>query len=127
MRELVIDCSAAIDLLGDGPSGALPAAALYAPELIDLEFANVMRRFINLRTIAPGRADLVMDAWLSNDVLRCSHKMLIPRVWQLHDNFTPYDASYVALAEALHAPLMTADRRLAKAAEVHCEVILIGG
>jgi predicted nucleic acid-binding protein len=127
LNELVIDCSAAIDLLGDGTSGTLPSATLYAPELIDLEFANVMRRFINLRTFAPGRADLVMDTWLSNDVLRCSHKMLFPRVWQLHDNFTPYDASYVALAEALNAPLLTADRRLAKAAEAHCEVILVGG
>lgn len=127
MRELVIDCSAAIDLLGGGASGALPAATLYAPELIDLEFANVMRRFINLRIFASARADLVMDTWLSNDVLRCSHKMLVPRVWELHDTFTPYDASYVALAEALGAPLLTADHRLVKAAEAHCEVVLVGG
>ena len=127
MKELVIDCSAAIDLLGDGASGELPNATLYAPELIDLEFANVMRRYINLRVLASAQADLAMETWLSSDILRCSHKLLLRRVWQLHDNFTPYDASYVALAENLKVPLLTADHHLAKAAAAYCQVLLIGG
>jgi predicted nucleic acid-binding protein len=40
----------------------------------------------------------------------------LPRVWELRANLTAYDAAYVALAEALGAPLLTRDRRLARAA-----------
>ncbi len=53
---------------------------------------------------------------------RYSHMPLLPRIWQLRDNLTAYDAAYVALAEALGAPLVTADARLARAAGVRCEV-----
>lgn len=47
---------------------------------------------------------------------RYPHDFLLPRVWALRHNLTAYDAVYVALAEALDAPLLTRDRRLAKAA-----------
>jgi predicted nucleic acid-binding protein len=50
---------------------------------------------------------------------RYPHDFLLPRVWELRNNLTAYDAVYVALAEALDAPLLTRDRRLAGAAG-HC-------
>lgn len=58
-------------------------------------------------------------------VTRRSHHPLIPRIWELRDNLTPYDASYVALAEALGCPLVTADARLAAAPGVRCEIVVL--
>ena len=53
--------------------------------------------------------------------------MLLPRIWELRDTITPWDAAYVALAEILDVPLVTADRRLARAASAYCEVVTVGG
>ena len=50
---------------------------------------------------------------------------LLSRVWELRDNLTAYDACYVALAEALRAPLLTADARLAAAAGIRCTVTVV--
>ena len=56
---------------------------------------------------------------------RHAHRPLLPRCWELRDNVTPYDAAYVALAEALGVPLLTADARLANAPGIRCEVELL--
>lgn len=56
---------------------------------------------------------------------RFAHAPLLARAWELRDNISTYDASYVALAGALDIPLVTADRRLARAAEPYCAVILV--
>ena len=47
---------------------------------------------------------------------RYGHESLLPRVWEMRDNLSAYDAVYVALAQVLDAPLLTCDRRLAAAA-----------
>jgi predicted nucleic acid-binding protein len=56
---------------------------------------------------------------------RHTHSPLLPRIWGLRENVTPYDAAYVALAEALGVPLLTADARLANAPGIRCEVELL--
>ena len=56
---------------------------------------------------------------------RHAHDPLLARCWELRENVTPYDASYVALAEALRVPLLTADARLANAPGIRCEVELL--
>jgi predicted nucleic acid-binding protein len=53
---------------------------------------------------------------------RASHRPLLARCWELRDNLSVYDASYVALAEALGASLLTGDQRLAGAAGSRCHV-----
>lgn len=53
---------------------------------------------------------------------RAPHDALLHRCWQLRDNMTMYDAAYVALAEALGAPLLTADRRLSRATGARCDI-----
>ena len=58
-------------------------------------------------------------------VRRYPHDILLPRVWELRNNLTAYDAVYVALAEALDAPLLTRDKRLAAAAGHHARVELV--
>ena len=58
-------------------------------------------------------------------IRRLPHAPLLPRIWALRDNLTAYDAAYVALAEAIGAPLLTADRKLARAPGIDCEVELL--
>ena len=62
-------------------------------------------------------ADLPID--------RHAHTILLPRIWQIRGNLTAYDAVYIALAEALDAPLVTCDDRLAAAPGHSARVILV--
>ena len=117
-------------LSDDDPSGDLARAriahvALAAPQIIDLEVISVLRRAARSRRLAPRRAQQAVDDLLVLDLHRVPHKPLLPRVWQLRDTLSAYDASYVALAEHLAVPLVTADRNLARAAGVHCQVELL--
>jgi predicted nucleic acid-binding protein len=50
---------------------------------------------------------------------------LLARMWELRDNLSAYDASYVALAEALRCRLVTADARIAGAPGVRCAVTVV--
>ena len=61
------------------------------------------------------RSRQALDDLAALDLTRWPHDVLLPRVWQLRSNLSAYDAAYVALAEALRAPLLTCDRRLAAA------------
>ncbi len=119
---IVIDASALVELLMLTDSGVDIARrifegeeTLHAPELLDIEVAQVVRRYERL-----GDLDEVRGAALLRDlsdiaVERYSHRLLLPRIWQLRANLTAYDAAYVALAETLDATLLTRDRRLAVA------------
>lgn len=121
MRGLVIDASVA-------RSEALlveDAVALYAPEVIDLEVANMLRKAVMRRSLEAGAADEEIAAWAVNDVQRFPHAPRLAAVWAMRHNITPYDASYVALAVELDVPLVTADRRLAAVAARYCEVIVV--
>jgi predicted nucleic acid-binding protein len=95
---------------------ALDAAErLHAPHLLDIEVTQVFRRLVQRKEITLARAEQAFDD-LSNLVIeRHEHRSLVPRMWQLRDSLTAYDAAYVALAEALDAPLLTCDAKLAGA------------
>ena len=118
---IVLDASAALDLLlGTTPAaaGALDrvlADSLHAPELIDLEIASALRRFVQMGELTPEQARARLDAHASIRIERYRHAPLLPRIWQLRDQLTAYDASYVALAEALGCSLLTSDAALARA------------
>ena len=98
---------------------------LHAPHLVDLEVAQVIRRYAAANQIdgERGRAALVNLA--DFPIQRYPHSILLRRIWDLRSNLTAYDAAYVALAEALGAPLLTRDRRLASAAghRAHIELV----
>lgn len=118
---IVVDSSAAIDLilLGEGSrfAGRLLDAgeSLQAPHLIDVEVAQVLRRLVRVGGLTADRAGRALDYFLNLPVSRHPHSHLLPRIWQLRNNLTAYDAAYVSLAEALRAPLLTLDTRLARA------------
>lgn len=91
-----------------------PQERLYAPHLLDLEVAQVLRRLTQLKEITAARAQEALDDYAGLLVERAAHRDLLPRVWQLRDSMTAYDGAYIALAEALDAPLLTCDGKLAR-------------
>ena len=120
---IVVDASALLEALLRTP--AAPAVeerlfdaghTLHAPHLIDVEVAQVLRRYAATKQVEPGRCRDALIDLLDFPIHRYPHDVLLPRVWELRHNLTAYDAAYVALAEALDAPLLTRDRRLAAAA-----------
>jgi predicted nucleic acid-binding protein len=119
---IVIDASAILELLLKRPFAGViaerlfdPDETLHAPHLLDIEAAQVLRRYARMRPEEAGRCRLALDDFCNLQIQRYAHTILLPRVWQLRNNFTAYDATYVALAELLNAPLLTCDRRLASA------------
>jgi predicted nucleic acid-binding protein len=89
--------------------------ALHAPHLLDVEVAHVLRRYAFAGDMSAERGREALEDFADISLRRHAHDVLLPRVWELRENLTAYDAVYVALAEALDAPLVTRDRRLAGA------------
>jgi predicted nucleic acid-binding protein len=102
-----------------------PRETLHAPHLIDVEVAQVIRRYAATGKIEDGRGREALIDLADLRLVRYPHDLLLPRIWELRDNFSAYDASYVALAEALDAPLVTRDRRLAAAAGHRARIELV--
>jgi len=88
---------------------------LDAPHLIDLEIASTFRRLEAAGRVSSRRALVALDDLTALPLERHPAATLLPRIWQLRRILTAYDASYVALAEALDVPLLTTDARLARA------------
>ncbi len=120
---IVVDASAALELLLRTEVGEPLAErllgpdepSLHAPHLLDLEVAQVLRRFVVRGALAETRAAEALRDLADLPIERYSHELLLPRVWALRLNLTAYDAAYIALAEVLGATLLTRDRRLARA------------
>ena len=116
---IVVDASALLELLLR--TAAAPAIearlfngdTLHAPHLLDLEIAQVMRRCERTGELSAQRAREALEDLEAFAIERYPHQLLLRRVWSLRANATAYDAAYLALAEALAAPLITTDRRLA--------------
>jgi predicted nucleic acid-binding protein len=98
---------------------------LHAPHLLDIEVAHVVRRYSATGAISAGQGRAALLDLAEFPLRRHPHTVLLQRVWKLRDNLSAYDAIYVALAEALNAPLFTRDRRLAAAAGVHARIEVI--
>jgi predicted nucleic acid-binding protein len=129
---MVIDASALLEALLQTPAAAAVEARLldetlplHAPHLIDVEIAQVLRRYAAIGQINPARCRDALDDLREFPLRRYPHDVLLERVWELRHNFTAYDAAYVALAEALDATLLTRDRRLAMAASHRARIDLV--
>ena len=129
---MVLDTSAALELLLDTIPGREVAkrledesAVIHVPHLIDVEIAQVLRRYSVRRVFSAERAALALNHWRDLDIERHPHEPFLGRVWQLRNNFSAYDAVYVALAEVLSTTLITADQKLARAPGSNATVELI--
>jgi predicted nucleic acid-binding protein len=129
---IVLDASAAIELLLRTSIGSRvevrvfsPRVTLYAPHLIDLEVAQVLKRYVAAGAIAPSRGRDALQDLNDLSLIRYPHIIFLERIWQLRDNLTAYNAAYVALAEALDAPLLTCDAKLASPASHRARVEVV--
>ncbi|MHB8642613.1 MAG: type II toxin-antitoxin system VapC family toxin [Gaiellaceae bacterium] len=124
---IVVDASAVTARLlrGAGSDAVDPEDSLHAPQLCSLEVVASLRNRVLRGELTRTRAALATLDYLELDLALHVHDDLAARCFELVDNFTPYDASYVALAELLDAPLLTFDRAFARAVEVHTNVELL--
>ncbi len=128
---IVVDASALLEVLLRTPAAQSverllfgPRETLHVPHLVNLEIAQALRRYAASGQISGERGSQALDDLAAFRLRRWPHEPLMPRVWSLRDNLTAYDAVYVALAEALGAPLLTRDRRLASAPGIRARVEL---
>ena len=119
---IVVDASALLEFLLQTPLGARVEARLlrdddelHAPHLVDVEVIQGLRRLVRTGELASGRANEAIADLMDFDLHRHTHLDLLSRAWKLRDNISAYDAMYVALAEAIGAPVVTCDGPLGKA------------
>lgn len=129
---IVLDASAAVEWLLRTPTGSRVAhrilareEEMHAPHLLKLEVAQVLRRADIVRLMEPSRAQELLEDLLNLRLVQYDHEPLLRRVWELRHNLTAYDASYVALAEELGAPLLTCDAKIATAPGHRAHVELV--
>jgi predicted nucleic acid-binding protein len=127
----VIDASVLVTVLAGVTSRAMSVRArlhddtIAAPHLVDLEVLHALRGLVLGGRLGPPDVDAAVRRLRRLPLARHAHQPLIGRCWELRHNLTAYDASYVALAEALGVPLLTADARLADAPGIRCDVELL--
>lgn len=124
---IVVDASAAVlGLLNNGQArAALAAEAVAVPHLVDAEVANALRSQVMRGEVDERAARMALDRWARLGISRFGATGLLARVWELRSNLTAYDATYVALAEAIGCELLTADARLAGAPGPTCRVTVV--
>ena len=117
----VVDASALLEFLLQTPRGHRVEARLYrdagdlhVPHLADVEVTQGLRRLVRSGEVSAQRAAEAIEDLADLDLHRHSHVDLLTRAWRTRENITAYDAMYVALAEALDAPMLTCDAPLAK-------------
>ncbi len=128
---IVVDASVlAPALVDDGDDGERARAEiarddLAAPHMVDCEVASVIRRARLRGDVSAQRARQALADLADLPILRFPHTPFLGRIWELHPALTPYDAAYVALAEALDSMLLTADGRLARAPGPTCRFTVL--
>jgi predicted nucleic acid-binding protein len=129
---IVLDASAAVELLLAVPRAAPQLRArlaragetLHVPHVFDLEVMAAIRRHALRGVLSERRARRALRALDDLRATRYSHVPLRARIWELRENVTPYDAAYIALAEAVSAPLVTVDAALSRVTGARAEVEL---
>jgi predicted nucleic acid-binding protein len=129
---IVVDASALLEVLLRTAAAKdvedrlfAPRQTLHVPHLLDVEIAQVIRRYAAKGDIDDERGRAALADLADFPMQRYPHDLLLPRIWDLRNNLTAYDAAYVALAEVLGAPLLTRDRRLAAAAGDRAQIELV--
>jgi len=124
---IVVDASAGLlALLNDGEARrALSNDTLIAPHLIDVEVTSALRRQVRTGVLESAAGEECLASWQLLGLERVAVTHLLGRMWELRDNVTPYDAAYVAVAEALDLTLLTGDTRVASAPGPRCTTTVV--
>lgn len=124
---IVVDASAALAaLLNDGQARQLIAAErLHVPHLVDSEIASGLRRLAQRDRLGAADGRWALQTWRRLAVTRYPVVGLFERIWEIRANLSAYDASYVALAEALNCALITADLRLSDTGQAQCPITVV--
>lgn len=114
---IVIDASAMVEaLVGANPGPELlsfvATRTLTAPQLLDIEVLSALRGLERHRTLVPGEAKDALDTYFALTIQRYEIAPVAERIWSLRHSASAHDASYIALAEVIGAPLLTCDARL---------------
>ena len=130
MAAIVLDASVALEVLIRTTRGVRFASDVFGrerhvPHLLDIEFAQALRRLLLAREISSDRAGLALEALGDWSLARHSHVPFLSRIWELRDSMSAYDAAYVALAEALDVPLLTCDAKLARSHGHRAKILLL--
>ncbi len=130
---IVVDASAVLTLiLARSPATSIADRlfasheSLAAPELIELEVLQVLRRVALGGEVSADRALSALEAFHDLPIDAIGHRALAARIWELRHQLSAYDAAYVSLAEALDAPLLTCDRRLSHTHGHHARIEFAG-
>ncbi len=129
---MVLDASVVLEVLLRTPDSDAIAdrilstrrERLHAPHLLDLEVAQVLRRYVSGGEVSEARGREALNVLSVFPLTRYAHEPLLGRIWALRESLTAYDAAYVALAEALGDTLLTRERRLARAPGLRARVEL---
>lgn len=128
----MLDASVLVEALGDGDRGEEARQAirsssgwLWAPFVVDAEVGHALRGTVRRGEVSAKAAKAALDDLMDMRLERVSHRFLSERAWELRGNVTFYDGLYVALAEALEAPLVTLDARLARAPGIRAEIEVV--
>ena len=124
---IVVDASAAVlGLLNDGDARAYLADEPFAcPHLADSEIVHALRGQVRRGDVDAADAEQAIAVWARLGMWRVPVVGMLDRIWELRENLSACDATYVAVAEALDAPLLTADAGLARAPGVTCPVTVV--
>jgi predicted nucleic acid-binding protein len=116
---IVLDASVVVELLRNGPLAdsirnelAGCDESFLVPHLLDVEVITAIRRLVAGQRMDPQHTEQVLAGLVALPAERCAHTPLLGRIWELRQNFTAYDAAYIALAEATSATLYTCDEKL---------------
>ncbi|MDE2134547.1 MAG: type II toxin-antitoxin system VapC family toxin [Alphaproteobacteria bacterium] len=117
---IVVDASVALEILIRTPVGIRHTVRVanedvHAPHLIDVEFVNALRRLTLTGGLNRDTANNALQGMRGWRLERHEHAPLLERIWEMRNSVSAYDASYVVLAEALEAPLLTFDAKLSRA------------
>lgn len=129
-QRVVVDASALLERLlrsrrGEAVAQAVGGARMVAPDHVNVELLSALRGLVRSRQLAAARASQAVDDLLAAPLNRVGTTELVAEIWRWRDNLSPYDAGYVALANALACPLVTADGRLRRAVADAVAVVLV--
>ena len=130
MSGYVLDASVAVAALTEPGSPAAELlsaddAVFQVPSVFDAEVLSALRGLVRGGKFdRAAAADLVADLMVL-PVERWHMSPLLPRMWELRDNLTSYDAAYAALAELTGAVLVAGDERITAAPGLRCSIQVI--